>query len=413
MPEPQLPEDEAVPYVLGELSAVERREFEARLSHSAELRALVRDLEEGALALSMASPQRRCPREVWTRIEEAVAREERWKVVIRAFWAGWWRNAWAAAAACLVGWLLCAIWMNRPGLARDSSTSIASGVNVERAATVPDSPRDTGGNATKSPIGGNEAFHEALELLQARVQEIGALQWQLAELTNRMSRLSQAVSEQQSLLAEPSRLKFFQLTPGSADSSDATVAPVSTNLQRALVAAMARELYWVPSGSLNSVAEAATAQERLGNSSNSAPTNQAGIDFVDLRTGTNGMANPIGKSPAELESAARSEPPSLASASANAIPGFISGTNMVLAFDASVVPTGSSLTFWTATSWGQYESLGAAVLGDNPLVVTVPFATRTWVGGNTWAGGNITVIAGTADGTTNVFHFATPGPVSP
>ena len=86
---------------------------------------------------------------------------------------------------------------------------------------------------------------------------------------------------------------------------------------------------------------------------------------------------------------------------------------MVLAFDASVVPTGSCLTFWTATSWGQYESLGAAVLGDNPLVVTVPFATRTWAGANTWAGGNITVIAGTADGTTNVFHIPTPGPVPP
>ena len=92
MPDLRSPEDEAVLYVLGELSAAGRREFEGRLAHSAELRALVRDLEEGAVALSMGLPQRRCPREVWERIEKTVAREERWKVVIRAFCAGWWRN---------------------------------------------------------------------------------------------------------------------------------------------------------------------------------------------------------------------------------------------------------------------------------------------------------------------------------
>ena len=413
MPDLRSPEDEAVLYVLGELSAAGRREFEGRLAHSAELRALVRDLEEGAVALSMGSPQRRCPREVWERIEKTVAREERWKVVIRAFCAGWWRNGWAAAAACLVGWLLYALWANRPVLPRASSTSIASEDNVQRAASVGDSRRDTRGNATQPPAEGNEALHETLELLQARVQEIGVLNWQIAELTNRMSRLSEAVNEQQSLLSEPSRLKFFQLTPGSGDAAGETVAPVSTNLQRALFAAVARELYWPPSGSLNSSEAAAATQERQANSLNSAPTNQAGVDFVDLRPGTNGVANPTARSPAEPEPADRSEPPSLASASTNAVPGFISGTNMVLAFDASVVPTGSCLTFWTATSWGQYESLGAAVLGDNPLVVTVPFATRTWAGANTWAGGNITVIAGTADGTTNVFHIPTPGPVPP
>src|SRR5919108_5530595 len=126
MPDPHLPEEEALLYVLGELTAAGRRDFEARLAQSAELRALVRELEEGAEALSMASPQRRCPREVWTRIENTMTRKQRWKVVMSAFWAGWWRNGWAAAAACLVGWLLLALWANRPGSLPASPASVAS-----------------------------------------------------------------------------------------------------------------------------------------------------------------------------------------------------------------------------------------------------------------------------------------------
>jgi len=100
------PEDEAALYVLGELSGAERREFEGRLALSAELCALVRELEEGTVALSMASPQRRPPGEVWLRIEQEVAGTKRRKIVIPAFWIGWWRNGWGAAAACLAGWYL-------------------------------------------------------------------------------------------------------------------------------------------------------------------------------------------------------------------------------------------------------------------------------------------------------------------
>jgi len=44
--------------VLGGLTEEERGEFEARLAESAGLRALVRELEEGAVAVAMASPQR-------------------------------------------------------------------------------------------------------------------------------------------------------------------------------------------------------------------------------------------------------------------------------------------------------------------------------------------------------------------
>ena len=394
MPDLYTPEDEAALYVLGELTAAERREFETRLAQYAELRALVRELEEGAVALSMASPRRRPPREAWTRIEKAVRGETRRKAVIPLFWAGWWRHGWAAAAACLVGWLLYALWPHRPGPSDASPVPVVTGVNSQPRATLADTHQDNTRNRTRQDNAENNA---AFQLLQARTQEIGALRWQIAELTNRMAHLSQALTQQQALLSESSRLKFFQLSPPSAGSNGATTAPVSPGLQRALLLAMTRELGWTSSGASSEVG-----------GTESARTNHAGVDFVDLRPGSNNVPASIGRSQVELEPAGAPESSALASASSNAIPGFVSGTSAVLAFDSSVVPTGSSLTFWTATSWGQFQNLGTVVLGNYPMVVTMPFAVTTW------EGGNVTVVAATANGPSNVIgQFSTQGTISP
>src|SRR6266404_3943963 len=133
-----------------------------------------------------------------------------------------------------------------------------------------------------------------------------------------------------------------------------------------------------------------------------------GVDFVDLRQNSNSVTAPAGQPPTELAQAGEQEPSAAASASSNAIPGFVSGTNAVLAFDSPVVPAGSSLTFLTATASGQLQSLGATILGSNPLVVTVP------LGNLSWAGGNFSVIAGTPNGSTNVLgQFPVPGTISP
>src|SRR5882724_8378722 len=133
-----------------------------------------------------------------------------------------------------------------------------------------------------------------------------------------------------------------------------------------------------------------------------------GVDFVDLRQNSNSVTAPAGQPQTELAQAGEQEPSPVASASSNAVPGFVSGTNAVLAFDSSVVPAGSSLTFLTATASGQFQSLGATVLGSNPLVVTIPLGSPTWVGGN------VTVIAGTPNRATNVLgQFPVPGTISP
>jgi len=129
---------------------------------------------------------------------------------------------------------------------------------------------------------------------------------------------------------------------------------------------------------------------------------------VDLRQSSNSVTAPAGQPQTELAQAGEQEPSPVASASSNAVPGFVSGTNAVLAFDSSVVPAGSSLTFLTATASGQLQSLGATILGSNPLVVTIP------LGSLSWAGGNFSVIAGTPNESTNVLgQFPVPGTISP
>jgi hypothetical protein len=78
------------------------------------LQAQIRELEEGTIALALASPPRRLPAQLWQQIEGTVAQTARWRQW-EEICAGWWRSGWAAAAACLVGWGLYAFWMNRPG----------------------------------------------------------------------------------------------------------------------------------------------------------------------------------------------------------------------------------------------------------------------------------------------------------
>jgi TolA-binding protein len=394
MPDLHSPENEAALYVLGELTAAERCEFEARLARSAELRGLVRELEEGAVALSMASPRRRPPQEVWTRIEKSVTGKTRRRAVIPLFGAGWWGYGWAAAAACLAGWLLYALWTPRPGSPRLPAGTVAAGVNSLPAETLADSQPAKSTTPGRTDDAENTA---ALQALQSSAQEIGVLRRQMAELTNRVAQLSQALAQRQALLTEASRLKFFQLGPFSAGRNGAMNVPVSPELQRALLLAMARELGWTPPGA---------ASETGG--IESTRTNQSGVDFVDLRPDRNNAAPATDQLPVELAQTGEAGLSSLGVASSNAIPGFVSGTNAVLAFDASVVAAGSSLTFLTPLSSGGFQSLGTTVLGNNPLVVTIPFAASGL------AGGNVFVIAGTASGSSAVIgQFSTPGVTSP
>ena len=64
------------------------------------------------------------------------------------------------------------------------------------------------------------------------------------------------------------------------------------------------------------------------------------------------------------------------------------------------------LTFWNTSFYGHSQSVGSAVLGDNPLVVSVPFSMHTL------QGGNVTVIGNTTNGAV-IFLGQYSTPVTP
>ena len=373
-------EDEATLYVLGRLDAGQRREFEAELARSAELRQLVDALEDGAVALAMSAPRREPPRELWSRIEKELNCKATPRPVLRARWGNWWRHGWAAAAACLVGWIFYAVWVNSTRLPRHSASPVVSETSSTPLPLQAETRRE------KAGIAASEASAErddALRALQARLQEITALRWQLADLTNQMIQLSHLLAQQQLLLSESSRLRFFQFDPSAG--GRAGEFPISTNLQRALFLAVARELGWAPAD----LAPTGAPDGQIRSS------DQLGVDFVDLRPGSHPVPRAAGE-----ENPGTVNPPETSStpwpAWTNAVPGFVSGTNAVMAFDPGTMPTGTSLMFLSATASGQQISLGTATPGSNPTVVAVPF------GGGGLSGGNITVIAVTPGGASNV-----------
>jgi hypothetical protein len=380
MPDSHTLEDQAALYVSGGLTPAELCEFEASLAESAELRALVRDLEEGAGVLAMAVPQRRPPQHVWQRIEEAIAEESKRKIVAISFWSGWWRSGWAAAAACLMGWLLHALWINRSSFQDDSPSLVAQHDQSQPGMTLTDAARMDTGDLTPPVPGITNAGTRSLQMAStiAPTKEISALRGQIAQLQRQVGQLSQVLTQQQALLADSGRLKFFQLIPSSGNGVGATTIPPSPDLQRALLLALSRELGW------------RSAADRQSHS------NQGEIDFVDLHPGANEPVNP-GQSQLEPGRTETAGDATLVSASVTGIPAVVLGDRAYLAFDSSVVTNGTALTFFAGTSSLGFQTLGTAVLGSNRLVVTVP------LGNATSDGLGITVNATTSSGLFNTF----------
>jgi len=237
-------------------------------------------------------------------------------------------------------------------------------------------------------------------LLESRLRRIGVLRSQVWDLENQVTQLSQALAKNQALLAESSRLKFLQLASPSNASGVASTPRLSADLQRTLFFAMARELGWLTPAEI----------EALRDGPPGTAPNRIAVEFVDLRPGTNRLANlpQLPKADAQVAYAAASTPPPTSPpTSGAAIPAFISGDNMVLAIDSSLAPTGSAVTFWAGTP-GQQQPLGTTVIGENPAAVTIPFVSTSASG---W---NVTVIAATPGGGSNVIgQFSAHATTSP
>jgi hypothetical protein len=309
-------------------------------------------LETGATALSLATPQHEPPPKVWLRIEEAVTREANQNRASSRIPFGWLRNGWAAATACLLGWVLYALWVNVAGMNAEPTRV----VSVEDSAVeVP--PTNLVANATapepRGPAVTTNATQSQPKMSLAAMGQISGLRRQVMDLEAQLAQLSQAVTQQQALLSDPDRLKFFHLLPSEFDGITSTnMPPPSPALQRALLLAVARELGWLPATDTES-------GENLG------------VDFVDLPlAGTNQTVT---------TQSANSEPdPEIFSSSpSNAIPGYVlagmdGNSDVVLALDSTVLPGATTVDLWGQVSQtDDFTSFGTVAVGDNPMVLTV------------------------------------------
>lgn len=361
MPDHELLLDEAARYVMGELNDSERAGFETRMAESAELRAMVRELEEGMTALAQSAPRRQPPANVWRQIEREVARETGWRAMIGKLHDSWWGNGWAAAAACLAAWLLYAVWVNMRPAAPQTHT--ISDAESQLHALRTNSPLKEGNSPARLAQRGTASTNFAQS--EPAGAESKLLRKQLADLKSQLAQMSLSLAQEQAMLGESNRLKFFQMAAGSNDGS-ANVAQLSPALQKAIFLAMARELGWLPAETSADNDPAAVVRTF---------TNQWNVDFVDFRPGANNPPATPATTPAQnsgTDNSSGDQPAPNPATSTPGIPAFISGQNLILAIDNSIAAKGSTLTFSTGTTPETQVFQGTTTIGDNPMVVTIP-----------------------------------------
>jgi hypothetical protein len=375
-------EDEAALYVMGQLGMSERRSFEARLSKSAELRALLRELEAGMMATAVASPQRPAPPQVWGRIE-AVVSQDAGPGRLSFHSLAWLRSGWATAA-CLLGWLLYACWVNfsdrmvPPPVAAPAHSSPAATTSTAQSGQPAD-PEHLAPAASQVAVGQEP-------LSSAALREIAGLRGRVADLQDEVGRLSETVARQQAVLSQSSHVRFFELVPHPSDDG-MNAAPPPPLLRRAILVALAHELGWLEETSPKDEAEAKAQQLVLEPGS--------AVDILDLTGADPGQVATVfagsGPGPAEmvdeppLDSSVAGNPPQFAGAPAipvsgqhlafnshAAIPAFISPdangqSNLMLA-----LPAGEGFTLWNAGPHG-FEAMNTFTTGANPMVVIMPY----------------------------------------
>ena len=420
-------EDEAMLYVLGRLGRAERRKFQARLKESSELRALVRDLETGTVALAMAMPQCQAPPQAWENVKDAVAR----KAKARAFFVTWIRSGWAAAACVLMGWLIYALWINR---SPQVSEAILSPEIVEREPDVGVVANPDGLRALRQPHSETNVVPSKATTL-ARIGEVATLRRQLRDLEEQLAHMSQVMTQQQTFPSEPGQLEFFQLMPAGSDGAAGRVPkPPSPELQRALLIGMARELGWLrPSGTASSAAPPSPKPEKETKPETQPPTAaptpapvaaaDLGVNFVDLPAEDGSQPSTtaaIGAEEAKKLKSILAEPTTSSPETGttdspeSAIPVLRSPTNLILAIDSSVFPYPgtNTVTVWTGpqiNATSSSEAPGAALiprgsftLRNSPTVLTIPWANVS---------GTFTPIVFTVGGSSNGYPGG-PGVVS-
>ncbi len=221
MPEPEEFDTGVAAYVLGELDAQARADFEARLAASPDLRAAVQEFETACEALALASPQISPPRRLRQRLLRQATPLSTSPIPLPAWqaWIRWvWPRAVAGAAFLFLGWLA-HDWASGSGRhvhgladAQPTRSSAASARNAgspgtrhplpSRLNTTPGS--NVGDNPapgrTSPPVGNPPPIESAR--LRAWVQQ----------LAGEVADLNQTLARQAVVPEGAARFQLFQLT---------------------------------------------------------------------------------------------------------------------------------------------------------------------------------------------------------
>jgi hypothetical protein len=359
MTEIPLPEDEAARYVLGELAPAELRRFEARLEKSEELRALVRELKAGAVAAALAAPQRTLPASLWSQIQTAVMDDVKREAESPTFWriarvqAGWW-----AAAACLVGWLSYAFWINHAKAPDESSGALSENSAPIENLTGQSAPGQPPHAILSGPTATNWIRPQPQLSPLAQTAEMAVLRRQVRALETQVTQMSQAITQQQQQAQahEAAQFTFFQLAPRGSNGDALRVAAPSAELQRALFFAMARELGWP--GAKDTASGNGTGQDSRNGDSSADPQiiylTPGGVESQHhTPEGNENSTTQNGKSADDM------------TPGGSGIPTVKAGANVLMVVDSSIVPVGSLLTILNGN-----QLIGSVPVGDGPTVVS-------------------------------------------
>jgi hypothetical protein len=331
MAEPISPFDEANDYLLGRLTPDARRNFEARLATDAELRRLVRDLEEGVLALALSAPQVPVPKDAWTNIAAAIAPVLPRENIFSFARLNWLTGGLAVAVFLAAVFGIQSLWLKSAGPEKNFI--------AQNSGPVESSPTNS------SPAPENIPQLAVENLSVSNSESVATAPGKKLETASaRVVNPLPAVANAASAVREP-------LRSASGDSSVRRAARLSAPMQRAVLVALARQL-------------------GLTNDTIAAAQNPPPVDFVDL---PNVALN--GSPTAALTPLENFPPVDLTTLSPNAggdLPMFTADNNLVVTIDPATLPADAGpVTVWELDADGNQNLIGNFNLGANPTVVTI------------------------------------------
>jgi anti-sigma-K factor RskA len=350
--EPQLPHEQAEHYLFGRLTPAERQAFEARLEQSAELRALVRELEAGLVALALSAPARVAPADAWQNIQTAVARQQRWQQPL--VWARWLTNGWAVATCLIVAFSLHLFWVRRIAPVATIAGNEPMVQPVPEPNTLP---------SVFAQIETNASILIGQNLLPTP-PTTNELQMKIAQLESQLATLKQAA------VPPPTNApKGLQLVPQPTRVANHRTR-LSPRMQQTLLLAVAHQLGWGNSSELPSANSTGHETSLLADG-----TGTPNVDFVDLPAPGESSTPPALIAANSLLDHVPADPGIEGDPTVGGVPMLAWEKNILALIDPSTLTSvNGPLTVWSVDGDGNQLIVGTVAVSGNPTVVTLPDA---------------------------------------